>query len=465
MPVSDHGMTRRDFLRIGGAATAGLLSAGAASSVAWAQRSTPNVLVIITDQQHINALSAAGCTDISTPAMDSLATRGTRFVHSISANPLCSPARSALFTGRTSCEASVPVNGRPIRSGIPNLGQWLSDQAGYETVYAGKWHLPAGATHFIPGFRVIATGIGGQGNLGDTAVSSACEGWLHNRTSTDPFLLIASFLQPHDICQWLRLNSSRMDELPVAEIADELPPLPANFGFDAREPETVSSRRSGNEGVSHGWSEEQWRYYLWCYYRHVEMVDAEIGRVLRGLDESGHAEDTLVIFTADHGEGTAHHQMTRKNLLYEEALAVPLVVALPGEIAAGRADAAHVASGLDITPTICDFAGVDAPPNMRGRSLRPVLEERVTTWREYCVAEVQNNTGRAVRTDRFKYITYAGDPVEQLFDMVEDPGELNNLADNATHAPVLADHRRLLREWESRLDVAESIPNRDAWIG
>ncbi|MFP4250731.1 MAG: sulfatase [Armatimonadota bacterium] len=467
--MSDRsGISRRDFLRIGGAATAGLLAAGmgaVGARPASAQQTPPNVLLIITDQQHFDTISAAGCPHISTPALDALAERGTRFVHSVSPNPLCSPARSAIFSGRTSCEAGVHVNGRPIRAEFPNLGQWLSERGGYDTCYSGKWHLPQGATHFIPGFDVISTGISGQGNIADTAVASACAGWLHNRASSDPFFMVASFVQPHDICQWLRLNARKMDELPVSGISDQLPPLPDNFGYDPLEPASVASRREGNEGVSNQWSEEQWRYYLWSYYRHVEMVDAEIGRVLSGLEQSGHADDTLVIFTADHGEGTAHHQMTRKNLLYDEALAVPLIAALPGEIAGGRADGAHLASGLDIMPTICDYAGIDAPPKMRGRSLRPVLEQRNTTWREFAVSEVNNNTGRAVRTDRFKYITYADDPVEQLFDMVEDPGELNNLADDASHADVVADHRAMLRDWERRLDVPEGVENREAWVG
>lgn len=463
--MSDRGMTRRDFLRIGGAATAGLLTAGMRPHFSWAQRARPNVLLIMTDQQHINTISAAGCPDISTPALDTLVERGVHFAHSLSPNPLCSPARSAIFSGRTSCEAGVHENGRPIRADIPNLGQWLSDQAGYEAIYAGKWHLPGSATHFIPGFRVLTPGVGGQGHLGDTAISSACAGWLRNRTATDPFLLVASFLQPHDICQWLRLNSRGQDELALRDLADELPPLPENFDFDPNEPATISSRRARNEGVRNNWSEQQWRYYLWCYYRHVEMVDAEIGRVLEALEASGHADDTLVIFTSDHGEGCGHHQMTRKNFLYEESLAVPLIASLPGEIASGQANVSHVVSGLDITPTVCDYAGVSTPPLMRGRSLRPLLEGRATTWREFCVSEVAGNTGRSLRSERFKYITYVDDPVEQLFDMMEDPGELRNLAAEASHAGVLADHRTMLRDWEERLDVAPGTPNPEAWLG
>jgi len=465
--VSDHNaITRRDFLRLSGAAAAGVtigtLPFGGRS---WAQPARPNVLLIITDQHHIDAVSAAGNRHISTPNLDALAARGTRFVQSYSANPLCSPARSAIFSGRPSSEANVYVNGRAIREDLPNTGQWLREQAGYETAYAGKWHLPQTYTSFVPGFETICTGIGGQGNVGDSSVSRACEAWLRHRSHSQPFMLVASFMQPHDICEWLRLNSRKMDELPYPELADELPPLPDNFGFDPLEPEPVSTRRAGNEGVSNNWSEQQWRYYLWCYNRHVEMVDAEIGRVLQGLEDAGHADDTLVIFTADHGEGTAHHQTTRKNSLYDEAARVPLIVSMPGEVPAGAVNATHVASGLDITPTICDWVGVDSPPQVRGRSLRPVVTGRNTTWREFCVTEVLGNRGRMVRTDRFKYVTYADDDTEQLFDMVEDPGELSNLADDASHAEVLRDHRAMLADWESRLDVPPDTPYREAWGG
>lgn len=195
------------------------------------------------------------------------------------------------------------------------------------------------------------------------------------------------------------------------------------------------------------------------------MVDAEIGRVLQALEDGGHADDTLVIFIADHGEGTAHHRMTRKNQPCQEALAVPLVVRLPGQVPAGRTDDAHLVSGLDVTPTICDYAGVEPPPEMRGRSLRPALEGGNAAWRDFCVSEVNTNSGRMVRTQRYKYITYAGDETEQLFDMVQDPGELTNLADDAGYADVLAAHRRLLGEWESRLDVAPDVPNQVAWRG
>ncbi|MBT4818141.1 MAG: sulfatase-like hydrolase/transferase [Lentisphaerae bacterium] len=217
--------------------------------------------------------------------------------------------------------------------------------------------------------------------------------------------------------------------------------------------------------MANEWAEWQWQYYIWSYYRHVEMVDAEVDRVLQALEDNGCSKDTLVVFTADHGEGTAHHQTTRKNNLYDEAARVPLMVSWPGHVPENHCDTSHVVSGLDIVPTICDYVGCEAPPNVRGASLRPLLEGKPDASHSFCVSEVSNNTGRMVRTAGFKYITYRDDPTEQLFDMNSDPGETRNLAGDAQFAETLAEHKRLLREWELQLDVAPNVPAPDTWRG
>jgi choline-sulfatase len=352
-----------------------------------------------------------------------------------------------MVTGRMTSETGVITNNLPIRSDIPNIGQWLGER-GYETVYAGKWHIPASYTSKIPGFRVIPTGIGGQGNIGDSAVSRACQGYLRNRRSSEPFLLVASFLQPHDICQYVSMHRNAPDNIPYSGLVDQLPELPENFDYDPHEPQKL---RNFNRP---SWSEQQWRYYIWSYYRHVEMVDAEIGRVLQELDDSGQTENTVIIFTSDHGEGLGHHHMVVKNYLYEEAEKVPLILSCPGRILEGVQDRTHLVSGLDIVPTICDYAEVRQPQRMLGRSLRPLLEGKSAEWHELVAAEVQK-TGRMIRTQDYKYITYYGDPVEQLFDMENDPGETKNLAAESEYAAILEDHRKLLKEWEAQLDVAD----------
>ena len=460
-------VNRRDFMKLSGSAVA-LLANGTLTRNVFAARQSrrqkpKNILLIFTDQQHINTIAAGGCRHLQTPMLDRLKTSGVSFTQSYSANPVCSPARSCVFTGRTSSETAVYVNGRPIRSDIPNLGQWFSQQTDYETFYAGKWHLPRTYTSNIPGFKVINTGIGGFGYLCDTAMSRACEGFVRNRSKSRPFLLAASFMQPHDICEWLRLNMDNPQKMRYPELAGKFPELPDNFEFDENEPKTIRKRRLGNEPFKGKWDKEQWRYYRWSYYRNIEHLDAEIGRILQTLEDCGYSKDILIVLTSDHGEGLAHHQMVRKNTLYDEAAKVPLLFSWPGHILENRTDTTHLASGLDIMPTLCDYAGIKPPKNMRGRSLRSILEGKSIHANNFIVTEVSSNTGRLLRTPSFKYIVYKDDSVEQLFDMRTDPGETKNLAESSRYTLVLAEHRKMLRDWESRLDVPPNIPNAGVW--
>ena len=465
--LSDHLVNRRDFVKLGSGAVA-LLANGALTENVFAGRrgrkpKPENILLIYTDQQHIDTISAGGCPHIRTPALDKLKRSGISFMQSYTANPVCSPARSAAFTGRTSCETSVYKNGRSIHSNIPNIGQWFSEHTDYETFYAGKWHLPKTYTSNIPGFKVINTGIGGFGYLCDTAMSRACAGFIKNRSKSNPFLLVASFMQPHDICEWLRLNMNDPGELRYPELAGELPGLPDNFEFDKNEPQSAKKRRSGNEPTKGKWNKEHWQYYRWSYYRHIEHLDAEIGKILSALEDRGDIKDTLIMLTSDHGEGMGHHQMVRKSSFYDEAARVPLLFSWPGHVVENETDEVNLSSGLDIMPTLCDYAGIKPPANMRGVSLRAIIEGDGGEQRACIISEGNNNTGRMIRTQSFKYIKYVDDPVEQLFDMINDPGETKNLAARSRYASALAEHKRLLAEHESRLDVPRGIPHTEFW--
>lgn len=465
-------LNRRDFIKLGsGAATLFATAPLTGNTFAGRQRRKPkpkNIILIITDQQHIDTIAAGGCRHVQTPALDRLKNSGVSFTQSYSANPLCSPARSAVFTGRTSCECDVHVNGRSIRSDIPNLGQWFSEHTDYETFYAGKWHLPRTYTSDIPGFNVINTGIGGFGYLCDTGMSRACAGFLRNRSRKydyrdKPFLLVASFMQPHDICEWLRLNMNNPGKLRYPELAGSLPELPDNFEFDTNEPDTIRRKRRGNEPFKGKWDKEHWRYYRWSYYRNIEYLDAEIGRILTELERCRLIKDTLIVFTSDHGEGMGHHQMVRKSSFYDESVRVPLLFSWPGHVAENKTDSVQLASGLDIMPTLCDYAGIQPPVHMRGMSLRNILEENENPPRGFIVSEVTNNTGRMVRTEGFKYITYQNNQTEQLFNMKTDPGETKNLIANSQFTSTLIEHRKLLHNWENQLDVPSNVPNAKRW--
>lgn len=461
-------ISRRGFLKAS-ASAAGVLALGSFPSCGYPPKmgkTKPNIVFIITDQQHQETISGMGNRYLNTPALDKICSDGVYFDQSYSTNPVCSPARSSMFTGRMPCETGVYENGRPIRSDYPNLGQWLSENSDYESVYAGKWHLPRSSQFDIKGFKVLTGGVSGHGMIGDTSVSRSCEAYIKNRPGDKPFFLVASFLQPHDICEWLQINRQNQEELLYPGIADELPGLPDNFEYDKNEPSDYPRYRKNQQPVRGKWSKQHWRFYKWSYYRMVEQVDGEIGCILQALDEAGIADNTIVIFTSDHGEGLGHHQMVRKNNLYDPAARVPLVVSYPGSIQRNVIDNNHLVSGLDIAPTICDYAGVPVQPGSLGKSLRPLLEGKTTEWHPYIVSEVSHwdyQLGRMVRTDGYKYTIHASDMVEQLFDMKNDPGETKNLAGSTEYSGVLKEHRNLLKEWDARMDYAPDVPENKKW--
>lgn len=460
---STYLLDRRDFLRVASGTSLMLTKTGFPTIASAQSKSQRNILIIVTDQQHIDTIAAGGCSHVVTPAMDDLMQHGVSFTQSYSSNPVCSPARSSIFTGRMTTETGVVTNGKRIRKDIPNIGQWFSEKATYETVYAGKWHLPGTHQLDIEGFRVIHTGIGGHGILGDASTSRACEGFLRNRGKERPFLMVASFLQPHDICEWLRLNTYDPQKLPYKGLMQELPPLPKNFDYDHYEPDYLNKTRQSREPFVKGWDNLQWRYYLWSYYRHIEQVDAEIGRILQVLKEEDYAKNTVVVFTSDHGEGLGHHQMVRKSSPYDEASRVPLIISFPGNIQENAVDTAHLVSSVDIVPTICDLVGIKSPMHMRGMSLKPILEGNAPTTRDFVVTELPGNRGRMLRTTEYKYVTYAGDPVDMLFNMKSDPGETRNLIGGPAYATILSDLKKTLIAWEKNLGVAPQLPNADAW--
>ena len=180
----------------------------------------------------------------------------------------------------------------------------------------------------------------------------------------------------------------------------------------------------------------------------TEQVDKHIGMILDGLRDAGLGDNTLIVFTSDHGNMDASHRLASKGLLYEKSVGVPLILKYKGAIPAGKADQTHlVSTGLDLLPTICDYAGVQKPAHLLGKSLRPLAEgKRVKQWRSYVASE--NSWSRMIRSQRYKYCVYdSADSEESLVDLENDPGEMLNLVDDPKFNDVLAEHRRLLTDW------------------
>ncbi len=447
--------TRRAFLRSLGAAAGvgGMLRHARAKAT-----KRPNILFIMTDQQTLRAMSAYGNPHLDTPHMDSIAARGVRFEISYCTAPVCGPARSSLITSRMPHVTGVNINNQVPDASIPNMGQ-VFREAGYATAWAGKWHLPASYPQGpIPGFEYLPVPEGTKFRLGletDGPVTDKAIEFLGRRHDW-PFLLAVSLHNPHDICWWVREEPRRHADM------KGLPPLPANFEIDPDEPQFIAECRTrtkyGPENIyTRQWDRTQWRAYLHQYYRYTEEVDRQIGRILQALRERGLDESTLIIFTSDHGEGAAAHHWVVKLMLYEEPATVPLLVSWKGVTPAGRADSTHLVCGLDVLPTMCDYADVPPREGFEGISLRPLIERPALAGRDFVVTELQPDSehlekkGRMLRTRRYKYIVFShGENREILFDLENDPGETVNVARRSSAHSELERHRSLLRQWVSQ---------------
>ncbi|MHC4169369.1 MAG: sulfatase family protein [Planctomycetota bacterium] len=405
-----------------------------------AKSSAPNIVFVHVDQMRHDAISALGNQHVHTPNIDRLMADGTSFLRSYSANPVCCPARASWYTGRASSEHGVIQNQRPLLESVPDLGQWMGER-GYACFYAGKWHIPN--RRVDKSFTLLPGGYG-HGEKGDPGVASVAAGFLHNYDRRRPFFLNVGFLNPHDCCYltFAPKNPSIKFDL-CGMLRDELPPAPGSFNV-----ETGATSREGGR-----WDKDKVRLYNYYYYRMVEMVDAEVGRVYDALRHSRHAQNTLFILTSDHGEMGGHHDLFKKGVFYDAALRVPLVCVFGGRVKAGRRDSEHLVSGLDIPATILDYAGLEPMPGMTvAESLRPLLEAKPTNWRDYVVAESNSAGGphRAVCMRDYKAVLNQ-DGSASLHNLKADPLEMQDLSEDPKHAEVLRRARDFHNDYVDRI--------------
>ena len=339
----------------------------------------------------------------------------------------------------------------------PMLGK-LMQAGGYDTAYFGKWHVAAS-------FEAAGYPENSEETRSDRIAADKAVKYLRN-TRDKPFFLTVSVRNPHDVCQLARRQDLPQGPIPpVPDDEAELPPLPANFAIPEKEPTAIRVSQERNRDFHYptrDWSDLEWRQYLWGYYRLVEKADHEIGRVLDALRDSGHEDNTVIIFTSDHGEGVASHHWNQKQILYEQAVRIPLLIAAPQAINPGSSSDALVSTGIDLMPTILDAAGLPgAPGPAHGRSLLPLSRGTATSWDRPCVvaettfARGQDSgaSGRMVRTERYKYIVYdEGSGREQLFDLEVDPHEIRNLVADPEFQAELNEHRKLILEWAAKTD-------------
>jgi arylsulfatase A-like enzyme len=392
----------------------------------------PNLLFLHVDQLNLFALGANGCADVATPNLDRLWARGVSFRHSSVANPICSPSRTCWYTGLMSEEHGQLTNDRryAIDPATADIGP-LFRRGGYDAVYMGKWHIAK------PAERSFDVQFNGHvhGELGDAYTARAAEAFLANRQGGRPFFLNVGLLNPHDSCMWA-YNFTPCSPAKFgqgARLEGQLPALPPNHRLPAY-PSIAAAPVDPTGGV---WSDRDWRYYLYSYYRQVEMVDAEVGRILDALEHSRFADNTVLVFASDHGDGLAQHFHYGNDCLFDHSVMAPLVVVPPGATA-GRRDETHMISSIDVTATLCDYAGLDPLPGRRGLSLRPLVENRPAAWRPYAAASAAECRLRMIRTPAHKLIHDRVTNDYALYDLANDPWEMSNVARDAAQAAALA---------------------------
>lgn len=451
----------------------------------------PNILIIITDEQSANAASyRIGTEYIHTPNMDSVASGGRIYTRAYCANPLCVPSRTSMFTGRYPTVTGIMDNAQVKTCRIdphifPLLGNVFRD-GGYETAYFGKWHIafPVQDTA-INGFSMVQnifpvqrylerdTAFHGFSTVKpvmlDTETASSTAKFLQQKHHA-PFFAVASFLNPHNITQWARGQALPLGSIGQPPPPDQCPPLRADHAPQRNAPDIMELMRRSYQAapmfpVGH-FSDAKWRQYQWAYYRLIEKVDAQIGIVLQALRRSGHEKDTLVVMLSDHGDCQGAHGWNQKTVFYEESTRVQFVLSHPGVIKPGTA-LRLVNTGIDLMPTLCDYAGITQPSRLHGLSVR----DGETDPRRYVVVSnkmVQGvpvdgrrptPTGRMLRAQRYKYCAYnEGKRRESLVDLQTDPGEMVNLAGDSHYTVILNEHRAMLKEWCSETQDSFPVP-------
>ncbi|MXW27390.1 MAG: sulfatase-like hydrolase/transferase [Chloroflexi bacterium] len=421
----------------------------------------PNILVVMSDQHARRYASPYGHEFIRTPSMQRLADEGVTFENAYCNSPICGPSRASFMTGQYVPDVEAWDNATVLHSDLPTWAHLLN-AAGYETVLSGKMHFQ-GADQLHGFQRRILSDVHGDSS---PELAANWTGWLTETAAADlsmfkevgpgehpysaydeiatsqagayirsrqgskrPWALLVGLITPH----YPFVVRPKFWDLYFPDHAD-LPEVPAHkddlhphnrrlaewFSFMDVPIELAARARAG-------------------YYGLISYTDACLGSLLDAVDQSGQADETVVVYTSDHGEGAGEHGMWNKHNFYENSVGVPLQIRWPDRIPP-RTRVAQPVSLVDLTRTIVDAAGSDAPDHWTGNSLLPLAEGQAVEGEGLVISDFLADGSwsacRMVRAGNLKYNYYHGEP-EELFDLGADPVELNDQSSNPAYAKVL----------------------------
>jgi arylsulfatase len=468
-------MDRRQFITSLSAANVGAAAALSAESETSppgqpAGSDAPNILWICTDQQRWDTIGALGFAGIRTPNIDRLCAEGTAFTHAHCQNPICTPSRASFLTGMYPRYLNACTNGSESwQNEAPLVTKTLAD-AGYDCGLAGKFHLSAAHNRIEPrpadGYRVFHWShhphdswpvghaykdwLTAQGHEYGPLKKKSGGGiprelhqtkWCADRAieflkekRSRPWLFSYNCFDPHPPLDPPReyLDRIEVDQLPISDWTED----------DLIEEKALAKAGVNFQSKAARHSVKKRRQDLAKYWAMIEQIDDHVGRMLDALEESGQRDNTVVIFTSDHGHMIGDHGLSNKGCrFYEGLVRVPLVISWPGRFRPGVQSDALVEL-TDLTPTLLELAGLDVPAGMHGKSLLPLLTGAAEEHREFVrctyteTLQGPPSWGSMIRERRYKLCNYHGTGMGQLFDLAEDPGEHRNLWDSPEHAEI-----------------------------
>ena len=436
----------------------------------------PNIVLFLTDQLRRDALGCYGNEICQTPNLDRLAEEGIRFDQAYTTSPVCSPARASLMSGLYPHNHGVMLNthiapawSRGLSTDVPTFSRLLKE-AGYVLDYAGKWHVHQDIGPEEYGFDRHEMGRAGHGKMvpgteltiefpgGSFPVAGTCEmppeenkTWkvtdcgiemLRERAGGDkPFFLRIDATAPH---------FANIVPEPYASMYDPqaIPPWP-NFdeSFEGKPATHLRKHREWNlENKDWAW----WRQVVAKYYGDVSLIDTCVGRVLDEIRECGIEDNTIFLFSTDHGDATGSHKHFEKaGTMYDEVFRIPLLMKVPGGVSRSVSQFVRL---MDLMPTFVEWGGGKLPAGLDARSLVPLVNgDDPDDWVDSVYCEIHGDvlgysSHRMVRMEKWKYV-YIPHDVDELYDLEADPAEMNNRIDDPMCANVLENMRGRLLGW------------------
>jgi arylsulfatase A-like enzyme len=425
----------------------------------------PNIVFLFADDQRADTIGAHGNPQIRTPNLDQLAAEGFSFRRNYCggsfSGAVCVASRAMLMTGRhwMNLPANKPASNWGDATVLPAL---LTSSGKYNSFIVGKWHNGRGTLNksFTNGRSIYMGGMAKHGDfqvqdLADGKLSSNREAggfsstvfadeavkFIQNAGNDQPFFLYVAFMAPHDP----RNPPEKYREM----YYNKRPPLPANF-LPQHPFQNAPQATSGRDESLAPWprTKNVVSDQLCEYYGLVTHLDEQVGRVLKALKESPHADNTIIVYTADHGLAMGSHGLLGKQNVYEQSMRCPLILRgldIPKGQSSNSLTYVH-----DLYATICGFAGIETPAGVDSKSLAPIMNGKGKSVRESLFLPFQDNQ-RAVRDGKWKLHVYPQINHRLLFDLSTDPHEMKNLATSPAYKADVERMQVLMDSWRKRL--------------